>query len=378
MCPVVVLIVTFAGGPLLGQQPRPATAQTATALQIVVISGEDAVNIIQQKTAVAPIVEVRDRNNQPVAGAVVTFAIQGGRNATFAAGANTMTTTTNALGQAAVTGMTPTGAGAVQINVVAGFQGQTATAAITQTNFATAAQAASASSGSAAGTGTAGGGGGGLGAGAITGIAASAVGVAGGLYGYRKYQEGDPPVVSEVVVSPPEGVQGATPIFLGFGGTSHDATEHIFDFGDGTRISLSPEAGPPAPHIYQTAGTFTVSVTIHDKAGRTASGRSTVIIRSLTARWNVGNNFFTLVQAGSNITGTFTATSGQGSGTVSGTLAPYTLNSPSGEINLRLTITPTGAGSPGSFAGSTSLFGESIRGTLTISSTTSTVVLVRQ
>ena len=61
-------------------------AQNASApspgLKIVVIEGEDAINVIQQKTAVAPIVEVRDRNDQPVAGATVRFAIQGGR-ATF-------------------------------------------------------------------------------------------------------------------------------------------------------------------------------------------------------------------------------------------------------------------------------------------------------
>ena len=73
-------------------------AQAAT-LRIVVIAGEDAVNIVQQKTAVAPIVEVRDRNDQPVAGAVVTFTIRG-RAATFARGARTLTVTTNSGGQA--------------------------------------------------------------------------------------------------------------------------------------------------------------------------------------------------------------------------------------------------------------------------------------
>jgi len=71
-----------------------SAAQTATkpaGLRIVVIAGEDAVNVIQQKTAVAPMVEVRDRNDQPVAGAVVRFAIDGGR-ATFG-GAKTLTVT---------------------------------------------------------------------------------------------------------------------------------------------------------------------------------------------------------------------------------------------------------------------------------------------
>jgi hypothetical protein len=42
--------------------------QSQPALRIVVIEGEDAVNVIQQKTAVAPVIEVRDRNNLPVPG----------------------------------------------------------------------------------------------------------------------------------------------------------------------------------------------------------------------------------------------------------------------------------------------------------------------
>ena len=73
------------------------------ALRIVVIEGEGAVNIIQQKTAVAPVVEVRDRNNQPVAGAMVRFAITRGR-ATFA-GARTLTVATDVAGRAAVSGL---------------------------------------------------------------------------------------------------------------------------------------------------------------------------------------------------------------------------------------------------------------------------------
>ena len=121
-------------------------------LRIVVIAGEGAVNIIQQKTAVAPIIEVRDRNNLPVPGVTVTFSLGSG-SASFG-GASTITATTNALGQATAAGFTPTAAGAVQINVTAAVQGQTISAAITQTNFATAAQAAQA--GAAAGGGTSG------------------------------------------------------------------------------------------------------------------------------------------------------------------------------------------------------------------------------
>ena len=127
-----------------------ASAQQAPALRVVVIEGEDAVNIIQQKTAVRPVVEVRDRNNLPVPGALVTFSIEGGKAASFG-GASTLTVATNAAGQAAVTGLTPSAAGAFQIQVSAAFQGQVATATIAQTNVLTAAQAAAAGASSASG-----------------------------------------------------------------------------------------------------------------------------------------------------------------------------------------------------------------------------------
>ena len=54
---------------LSGQDVRKPSG----ALRIVVIEGEDAVNVIQQKTAVAPVVEVRDQNGLPVPGAVGTL-----------------------------------------------------------------------------------------------------------------------------------------------------------------------------------------------------------------------------------------------------------------------------------------------------------------
>jgi hypothetical protein len=145
----------------------------APALRIVVIEGEGAVNIIQQKTAVRPLVEVRDRNNVPVAGATVTFAISGGQPAAFAGGLQTLTVTTNAAGQAAAGGLNALSSGAFQIQVQAAYQGQIATAAISQTNFATAAAAAQA--GSAAGAGGTGG--------STSGAAGGAAGGGGGISG---------------------------------------------------------------------------------------------------------------------------------------------------------------------------------------------------
>ncbi len=89
--------------------------QSPPTLKIVVVEGEGAVNIIQQKTAVSPVVEVRDRNNLPVAGATVTFTIGGGQGAAFAGGAQTLTVTTNSAGRAAAAGLQAMRSGAMQI-----------------------------------------------------------------------------------------------------------------------------------------------------------------------------------------------------------------------------------------------------------------------
>jgi hypothetical protein len=149
---LVVVVFGFAIVTIAAQQP--AGPQVA-GLKVVVIAGEDAVNIIQQKTAVAPIVEVRDRNDQPVAGAAVNFAIRSGR-ASFG-GARMLSVTTDVVGRAVASGLTPTGSGAVQITASAAFQGQTAAVTIAQTNVLTAAQAAAIGSSSGAGTASAGG-----------------------------------------------------------------------------------------------------------------------------------------------------------------------------------------------------------------------------
>src|SRR5262245_30137533 len=179
---VVVTCVCFTAAVGAWQARQPAGP-----LRIVVLEGEDAVNIIQQKTAVRPMVEVRDANNLPVAGATVVFTIQQGggaaRAAAFANGRSAFTVTTDAAGRAASGPLRALGSGALRIEVQASYQGQAATATITQTNFATAAEAAQAGrsvspggGSSAAGGGGAPGGGALSTAGTIAGIGAAAVG----------------------------------------------------------------------------------------------------------------------------------------------------------------------------------------------------------
>ena len=225
-------------------------------LRIVVLEGEDSVNIIEQGTAVPTLVEVRDSNDLPVAGASVAFLLASGNATLNAAGLSQVAVTTNALGQAAVT-VNPITSGAVQLSVNATFQGQTATAAIVQTNFATAAEAAAAgagatSSGGSGSTSAAGGGGaggGGLGAGAIAGIAGAAVG--GGLL-YRELTQAEPCTFS---VSP---------------------TSFMVDGNGGDRF-VTVEANPPecSPAEWTASGASFISV---NPASGSGSGRVTLTV----------------------------------------------------------------------------------------------------
>ena len=177
-----VLCAMLAATGTLEQQPKMQDA----ALHIVVIEGEDSVNIIGQGTAIPTLVEVRDRNDLPVSGAAVVFLLGDGGTAALNGGLQQVVSTTNALGQATVT-VNPVASGAVQLTVNATFEGQTAAASIVQTNFATVAEAAAATgttgsaSGSAASGAGAATGGGGLGAGALAGIVGAAAGAAVGV-----------------------------------------------------------------------------------------------------------------------------------------------------------------------------------------------------
>ena len=166
---LAALLVIAAASNLLALQ--------APALRIVVLDGENSVNIIQQKTAVRALVEVRDQNNVPVSGASVTFAVTGKGGATVA-GSQTLTVATNAAGQASLTGMTPASSGGLQISVNASYNGLSAATTITQTVVATAAAAAAVTT-AAVTTGAAAGGG--LSTGAIVGIVGGVVAVGGGV-----------------------------------------------------------------------------------------------------------------------------------------------------------------------------------------------------
>lgn len=122
--------------------PIPGKDVDAQELRIVVIDGEDGVNVLKKKTAVRPVVEIRDKNNLPIAGATVVFFLpRGGASAKFASGAKEFSVLTDASGRATSAALEPVKKGTFQIGVRASYQGQTASTSITQTNFANAAQA---------------------------------------------------------------------------------------------------------------------------------------------------------------------------------------------------------------------------------------------
>jgi hypothetical protein len=125
---IALLVLNFPGIPMWGQTP--------TGLQIVIVGGEGAINNIKQRVNREPIVQVEDENHKPVAGAAVIFFLPNqGPGGTFANGTTSLTTTTNAQGQAVARGIRFNNqAGAMEIRVAASFAGQTASAIITQTN----------------------------------------------------------------------------------------------------------------------------------------------------------------------------------------------------------------------------------------------------
>jgi hypothetical protein len=263
-----LLLIAACGLLLLGgDRGLGAQAPTATPgqLRIVVLEGEGAVNVIQRKTAVAPLVEVRDRNNLPVVGATVTFTVNGG-SATFGGGLQTLTVTTNAAGRAAIAGLTPLQSGAVQINLQAAFQGQTAVATITQTNVLTAAQATTASAGAA-------GGGGGISNTAVVGVVGGAGAAAAAVALAVAASDAEE---SNIIVNPPgRGIRDVTEFAFTMPGAAGEVT---WDFGDGGTAT-----GPSSVHIFRSEGTFQV-------VSRSATGTATgsITIGTLNGTWRQG------------------------------------------------------------------------------------------
>jgi hypothetical protein len=111
-------------------------------LDITVIEGEGASNVIGKKSSVKPMVEVRDEKNQLLEGAVVTFiAPADGPSIVFSNGLRTVTVMTDAQGRARTPSVRAVNDGPFRLQVSASFRGQMVSTSISQTNFESAAEA---------------------------------------------------------------------------------------------------------------------------------------------------------------------------------------------------------------------------------------------
>ena len=130
------LVAVCAGALLL-------SAQSPT-YHIVVVRGDNATNRVKKGRATSQaVVEVRDENNNPVAGVLLTFTLPTvGPGGVFTSGGAMTTAVTDAAGQATVSYTPNSLAGSFNLGVSAQVSGQPpVTANIAQNNIATAAAA---------------------------------------------------------------------------------------------------------------------------------------------------------------------------------------------------------------------------------------------
>lgn len=106
--------------------------------KLIVLRGENAQNNIKKGRATRPVVEVRDRNNKPVAGVAVVFALpSSGPSGTFVGGGQLTTVTTNNLGQASASFTPNSVPGKYNINVSTKSGGESAVVQIATVNVLT-------------------------------------------------------------------------------------------------------------------------------------------------------------------------------------------------------------------------------------------------
>ncbi len=273
--PMLVVAVALAG------VPRSLFATPDADLRIVILEGEDGVNVIKKKTAVRPIVEVRDKNNLPVAGVAVVFLLPSrGPGASFANGSKQFSGMTDVSGRIASPSLKPMGKGAFQIQVRATYQGQTATSTISQTNFSTVAQATHAgktpgsSAHASADSAGAQGSGGAAGAGGTVPAAAGSAAVGGGMS-------------TGAIVGIVGGVAAAS-AGAGLAVTKHKEAEKNCDsLLNQAMTDLNTEATICGSRTSTFAQCKAAAQTVMDDIGRTCSCSSTVIpadVRSLLSQ----------------------------------------------------------------------------------------------
>lgn len=114
----------------------PPVQPTTDGLKIVIIKGANSTNSILRKFAEQPIVEIRDADDKPVAGAEVIFQTPwSGPGAAFDDWLRALVVQTGPDGRAATRGLAPNNEeGQFNIKVMANYQGKSVVAVIPQTN----------------------------------------------------------------------------------------------------------------------------------------------------------------------------------------------------------------------------------------------------
>lgn len=130
---VLVLLMVEVGIFAQDQSTPSGTAK----LNIVLISGDGAINNIKSRTARETIVEVRDENNKPIAGAAVVFLLpDSGPGLVSSNGTRMISTMTDAKGRAAMRGLKPNGqSGRYNIQVRANYQQSFGQLVVSQSNI---------------------------------------------------------------------------------------------------------------------------------------------------------------------------------------------------------------------------------------------------
>lgn len=140
LVPSLCWCLALLGGSTGWRPLAAAQAPPSDDLKIVIIEGEGFTNNLKKRIAREPVVEVRDRNDKPVAGAAVVFALpSSGPGGTFANGARVFNAVTGPNGRVTSQAFRANNiAGQFRINVTASYQGQSGSAVIGQTNAAAA------------------------------------------------------------------------------------------------------------------------------------------------------------------------------------------------------------------------------------------------
>jgi hypothetical protein len=116
----------------------PAQTERPENQRIVVLEGDGAINNVRVRPPREPRVRVEDRTGEPVSEVPVTFVAPSfGAGGTFGDEGSTVTVVTGENGEAVASGFRPNGqVGQFEIRVSSSHRGETARAAITQTNAA--------------------------------------------------------------------------------------------------------------------------------------------------------------------------------------------------------------------------------------------------